>query len=33
MPVPGYDYQTWMQTEVQDLRQGGRPDHTSTEQL
>jgi zinc/manganese transport system substrate-binding protein len=32
MPVPGYDYQTWMQTEVQDLRKAVA-DHTSTEQL
>ena len=32
MPVPGYDYQTWMQTEVQDLRKA-IADRTSTEQL
>jgi zinc/manganese transport system substrate-binding protein len=32
MPVPGYDYQSWMQTEVQDLRLAVA-DNTSTEQL
>jgi zinc/manganese transport system substrate-binding protein len=32
MPVPGYDYQTWMQAEVQDLRKA-IADRTSTEQL
>jgi zinc/manganese transport system substrate-binding protein len=32
MPVPGYDYQSWMQTEVQDLRMAVA-DNTSTEQL
>jgi zinc/manganese transport system substrate-binding protein len=32
MPVPGYDYQTWMLTEVQDLRKAVA-DHVSTEHL
>jgi zinc/manganese transport system substrate-binding protein len=32
MPEPGYDYQTWMQTEVQDLREAVA-DHVSTEHL
>jgi zinc/manganese transport system substrate-binding protein len=32
MPTPGYDYQTWMQAEVQDLRKA-IADHISTEQL
>jgi ABC-type Zn uptake system ZnuABC Zn-binding protein ZnuA len=32
MPVPGYDYQTWMQTEVQDLRKAVA-DKVSTEHL
>jgi zinc/manganese transport system substrate-binding protein len=32
MPVPGYDYQSWMQTEVQDL-QKAVVDKTSTEHL
>jgi zinc/manganese transport system substrate-binding protein len=32
MPVPGYDYQTWMQTEVQDLRRAVA-DKVSTEHL
>jgi len=32
MPVPGYDYQTWMQTEVQDLRKAVA-DNVSTEHL
>jgi zinc/manganese transport system substrate-binding protein len=32
MPVPGYDYQSWMLTEVQDLRKAV-VDHVSTEHL
>jgi len=32
MPVPGYDYQSWMLTEVQDLRKAVA-DHISTEHL
>jgi zinc/manganese transport system substrate-binding protein len=32
MPAPGFDYQTWMQTEVQDLRKAVA-DNTSTEHL
>jgi zinc/manganese transport system substrate-binding protein len=32
MPVPGYDYQTWMRTEVQDLREAVA-DKVSTEHL
>ena len=32
MPVPGYDYQTWMRTEVQDLRKAVA-DKVSTEHL
>src|SRR5215467_5337411 len=32
MPTPGYDYQTWMQTEVQDLRKAVAA-NASTEQL
>jgi zinc/manganese transport system substrate-binding protein len=32
MPVPGYDYQTWMLTEVQDLKKAVA-DHVSTEHL
>ena len=32
MPAPGYDYQTWMLTEVQDLRKAVA-DHVSTEHL
>jgi zinc/manganese transport system substrate-binding protein len=32
MPEPGYDYQTWMQTEVQDLREAVA-DKVSTEHL
>ena len=32
MPVPGYDYQSWMLTEVQDL-QKAVADHVSTEHL
>ena len=32
MPVPGFDYQSWMVTEVQDLSKAVA-DHTSTEQL
>jgi zinc/manganese transport system substrate-binding protein len=32
MPTPGYDYQTWMQAEVQDLRQAVA-DKVSTEHL
>ena len=32
MPTPGYDYQTWMQAEVQDLRQA-IADKVSTEHL
>ena len=32
MPVPGYDYQTWMLTEVQDLRKAVA-DKVSTEHL
>jgi zinc/manganese transport system substrate-binding protein len=32
MPVPGYDYQSWMLTEVQDL-QKAVVDHVSTERL
>jgi hypothetical protein len=32
MPVPGYDYQTWMQTEVQDLRKAVAA-NASTEHL
>jgi zinc/manganese transport system substrate-binding protein len=32
MPTPGYDYQTWMQAEVQDLRQAVT-DKVSTEHL
>jgi zinc/manganese transport system substrate-binding protein len=32
MPTPGYDYQTWMQTEVQDLRKAVA-DKISTEHL
>jgi zinc/manganese transport system substrate-binding protein len=32
MPAPGYDYQTWMQTEVQDLR-NAVADKVSTEHL
>jgi zinc/manganese transport system substrate-binding protein len=32
MPEPGYHYQTWMQTEVQDLRKAVA-DHVSTEHL
>ena len=32
MPVPGFDYQSWMLTEVQDL-QKAVADHTSTEHL
>jgi zinc/manganese transport system substrate-binding protein len=32
MPVPGYDYQTWMRTEVQDLR-NAVADKVSTEHL
>jgi zinc/manganese transport system substrate-binding protein len=32
MPTPGYDYQTWMQTEVQALHQAVAA-HTSTEHL
>jgi len=32
MPVPGYDYQSWMLAEVQDLRQAVA-DHVSTEHL
>jgi len=32
MPVPGYDYQTWMLTEVRDLRKAVA-DHVSTEHL
>jgi ABC-type Zn uptake system ZnuABC Zn-binding protein ZnuA len=32
MPVPGYDYQSWMLTEVQDL-QKAVVDHVSTEHL
>jgi zinc/manganese transport system substrate-binding protein len=32
MPVPGYDYQTWMRAEVQDLRQAVAG-NVSTEQL
>ena len=32
MPVPGYDYQSWMLTEVQDL-QKALVDHVSTEHL
>jgi len=32
MPAPGYDYQTWMQTEVQDLRKAVAA-NASTEQL
>jgi zinc/manganese transport system substrate-binding protein len=32
MPEPGYSYQTWLQTEVQALRQAVA-DHTSTERL
>jgi len=32
MPEPGYDYQTWMQTEVQDLRKAVAS-HVSTEHL
>jgi len=32
MPVPGYDYQTWMRTEVQDLREAVA-DRVSTEHL
>jgi zinc/manganese transport system substrate-binding protein len=32
MPVPGYDYQTWMRTEVQDLRKAVA-DQVSTEHL
>ena len=32
MPEPGYDYQTWMLTEVQDLRKA-IADQVSTEHL
>ena len=32
MPIPGYDYQSWMLTEVQDL-QKAVADKTSTEHL
>jgi zinc/manganese transport system substrate-binding protein len=32
MPEPGYDYQTWMRAEVQDLREAVA-DHVSTEHL
>jgi zinc/manganese transport system substrate-binding protein len=32
MPTSGYDYQTWMQTEVQDLRKAVAA-NASTEQL
>jgi len=32
MPVPGYDYQSWMLTEVQDLQKAAA-DHISTEHL
>ena len=32
MPVPGYDYQSWMLTEVQDLQKAAA-DHVSTEHL
>ena len=32
MPTPGYDYQSWMLTEVQDL-QKALVDHVSTEHL
>ena len=32
MPAPGYDYQTWMLTEVQDLRKAVA-DKVSTEHL
>ena len=32
MPVPGFDYQSWMLTEVQDLSKAVA-DHTSTEHL
>jgi hypothetical protein len=32
MPVPGYDYQSWMLTEVQDLTKAVA-DHISTEHL
>jgi zinc/manganese transport system substrate-binding protein len=32
MPVPGYDYQTWMLTEVQDLKKAVA-DKVSTERL
>jgi zinc/manganese transport system substrate-binding protein len=32
MPVPGYDYQTWMLTEVQDLKKAVA-EHVSTEHL
>jgi hypothetical protein len=32
MPTPGYDYQTWMRTEVQDLRKAVA-ENVSTEHL
>jgi zinc/manganese transport system substrate-binding protein len=32
MPTPGYDYQSWMLTEIQDL-QKALVDHVSTEHL
>jgi zinc/manganese transport system substrate-binding protein len=32
MPVPGFDYQSWMQAEVQDLTKAVA-DHVSTERL